>query len=447
MDVGNRSQKGAPITNTEKTLKKDLSRQFQSDSAGREGFVAFLEACAIASGAKSVDYYLRAGELSEQQKLSELGSIFLRTALGFLEEEFLPFVGKKQGPSFVPQSEDYYPWAFYALPTTCSDLREVFDKKGREYLLSDSAGKKNYAVLCNFKELIVCDLNHEQDKYTVDLSLLFDTLVNNHQSKQALKNLKAWESFRSDFGPESSEEKKKKRRTDVAQFTKPAESNLAFVKRFGHMPNFELPIGWDGDNFRQTFKTEPLPFLDSELVEMPGANTKEKPNRLIWGDNLAILRAMPDCSVDLIYIDPPFFSGRDYNCIFGDDAEVRSFSDIWDGGLPTYLAWLNARLWEMKRVLKETGSIFVHLDWHACHYVKCEMDKVFGYDNFKNDVCWIYAGKGLKNVKKHFARNQGRILFYSKRENVKLNLKDGKISESVQKRFGGSVKIFVSGSI
>ena len=101
-----------------------------------------------------------------------------------------------------------------------------------------------------------------------------------------------------------------------------------------------------------------------------------------------MLRTLPSNSIDLIYIDPPFFSGAEYNVIWGDTNEVRTFSDIWEGGLDTYLIWLNARLWEMRRVLKDTGSIYVHCDWHASHYIKAEMDKIFGYENFRNEVVW-----------------------------------------------------------
>src|SRR5205807_6101982 len=103
---------------------------------------------------------------------------------------------------------------------------------------------------------------------------------------------------------------------------------------------------------------------------------------------------LPINSIDLIYIDPPFFSGRQYNVIFGDKNELRSFSDIWEGGMPGYLIWLNARLYEMKRLLKKTGSICVHLDWHASHYVKVEMDKIFGHANFKNEIVWHYQSGG-----------------------------------------------------
>ena len=73
-----------------------------------------------------------------------------------------------------------------------------------------------------------------------------------------------------------------------------------------------------------------------------GHTEPHEPNRLIWGDNLHIMRQIPSNSVDLIYIDPPFFSGRQYNTIWGDNNEVRSFNDIWEGGLDGYLVWLNA---------------------------------------------------------------------------------------------------------
>ena len=89
-------------------------------------------------------------------------------------------------------------------------------------------------------------------------------------------------------------------------------------------------------------------------------------NLLIEGDNyhsLSVLNYTHKGKIDLIYIDPPFFSGRNYNQIWGDDNEIRTFHDIWEDGLPSYLVWLNARLWEMRRVLKDKGSIYVHCDW------------------------------------------------------------------------------------
>ena len=144
------------------------------------------------------------------------------------------------------------------------------------------------------------------------------------------------------------------------------------------------------------------------------------PHKLYLGDNLYVLRGLPSECIDLIYIDPPFFSNRTYTQIWGDDNEVRSFNDIFQDGMFSYLAWLNARLWEMKRVLKSTGSIYVHCDWHASHYIKCEMDKVFGYENFRNEIAWCYASGGIP--KRNFAKKHDILLWYSKEDDYKFHM-------------------------
>ena len=101
-------------------------------------------------------------------------------------------------------------------------------------------------------------------------------------------------------------------------------------------------------------------------------------NKLILGDNLEILRKMEAETVDLIYLDPPFFSNRNYEVIWGDKGEVRSFQDRFSGGIDHYIAWLKERVEELHRVLKPTGSIFLHCDWHASHYIKVYiMDKIY----------------------------------------------------------------------
>lgn len=93
-------------------------------------------------------------------------------------------------------------------------------------------------------------------------------------------------------------------------------------------------------------------------------------NKLILGDNLEILRQMDAESVDLIYLDPPFFSNRNYEVIWGDKGEVRSFEDRFSGGIDHYISWLKERVMEMYRILKPTGSIFLHCDYHADAYIR-----------------------------------------------------------------------------
>lgn len=163
--------------------------------------------------------------------------------------------------------------------------------------------------------------------------------------------------------------------------------------RFGSVPIEKEPLGWDRRRgFRKLFPRVGLPFQVADRVSF--SHPELEPNRLFWGDNLHVMRQLPSESLDLIYIDPPFFSGRQYNVIFGDRNELRSFSDIWEGGMPGYLIWLNARLFEMKRLLKKTGSIAVHLDYHAHHYVKIELDKLFGHERFINEIVWFYKTGG-----------------------------------------------------
>ena len=158
--------------------------------------------------------------------------------------------------------------------------------------------------------------------------------------------------------------------------------------RFGNVPVESYPKGYDrNQRFERHYPRINLPIQIVERVPL-GHPEPHEPNRLIWGDNLHIMRQLPSNSVDLIYIDPPFFSGRQYNVIWGDNNELRSFEDLWDGGMDGYLVWLNARLYEMKRLLTPAGSIYVHCDWHASHYIKVEMDKIFGYENFMNEIVW-----------------------------------------------------------
>jgi DNA modification methylase len=124
--------------------------------------------------------------------------------------------------------------------------------------------------------------------------------------------------------------------------------------------------------------------------------------------------------VDLIYLDPPFFSNRQYEVIWGDEAEIRSFEDRWEGGIQVYIAWMRERLIEMHRILKPTGSIYLHCDWHAAHYLKQMMDEVFGDNRFQNEVIWYYRGGGVSP--KRWGRRHDTILFYAKGKDWTFNV-------------------------
>jgi DNA modification methylase len=143
-------------------------------------------------------------------------------------------------------------------------------------------------------------------------------------------------------------------------------------------------------------------------------------NKLILGDNLEILRTIETESVDLIYLDPPFFSNRNYEVIWGDSGEVRSFEDRFSGGIDHYISWLKERVIEMHRILKQTGSIFLHCDHHANAYIKVFiLDKIFGENRFINEINWCYSIGGKSN--KSFGRKHDTIYWYSKTKNYTFN--------------------------
>ena len=133
---------------------------------------------------------------------------------------------------------------------------------------------------------------------------------------------------------------------------------------------------------------------------------------LYCNDNLERLAALPDECVDLVYLDPPFFSNRVYEVIWGDEAEVRSFEDRWEGGILHYVGWMKERAVEMARVLKPTGAIYLHCDPHASHYLKVMMDEVFHPRNFLNEVIWKRSS--AHSSAKRFAPVHDTILYYAK---------------------------------
>ena len=145
-------------------------------------------------------------------------------------------------------------------------------------------------------------------------------------------------------------------------------------------------------------------------------------NRLYCDDNLKVLATIEKESVDLIYIDPPFFSNRKYEVIWGDEAEIRSFEDRWEGGINVFIDWMKDRVIELWRVLKPTGSMYLHCDWHAGHYLKVMMDEVFGVKNFRNEIVWFYSVGGKS--RRYWAKKHDTIFFYSKSNKWVFNDKD-----------------------
>ncbi len=180
--------------------------------------------------------------------------------------------------------------------------------------------------------------------------------------------------------------------------------------------------------------------------------TNRPAGTLYYGDNLSVLRDhIPDESVDLIYLDPPFNSNAGYNVLFkspsgaGADASIEAFDDTWTWGdsaneamldiasgtnrqltvmmqamhsavgenpLMAYLAMMAVRLVELHRVLKPSGSLYLHCDPTASHYLKLVLDAVFGQRNFRNEIIWCYRKWSV--TQGQFVRNHDVILFYSR---------------------------------
>lgn len=151
-----------------------------------------------------------------------------------------------------------------------------------------------------------------------------------------------------------------------------------------------------------------------------GAPSFASPNRLIIGENLAIMQQLPPDSLALIYADPPFFTGRRYRHTNEDQRGAVAFDDIWEGGLQPYLGWLTVRLDAMRRLLRPEGSLFVHLDRRAVHYVKVEMDRIFGPGRMVNEIIWHYTGGGRS--KRYFSNKHDTLLWYSRGPGWTFNL-------------------------
>lgn len=158
------------------------------------------------------------------------------------------------------------------------------------------------------------------------------------------------------------------------------------------------------------------------------SDNKGRPyNRIIYGDNRKTMQALLNEGykekIDLIYIDPPYFSSSNYRSsipIPGQPSLQRvAFPDRWENGLDSYLDMLYPRLLLMRELLKENGSIFVHLDWHVSHYVRILLDEIFGSDRLVNEIIWCYSGGA--GTKRHFQRKHDVIFWYSKGDNYIFN--------------------------
>ena len=180
------------------------------------------------------------------------------------------------------------------------------------------------------------------------------------------------------------------------------------------------------------------------LVKFPRPKRTLKTNVVYCADNLEVMRQLPTESIDLIYIDPPFNTGTIRKSKAWDkEVQFGDFDDKWGGGISSYTLWLKNRLDRMHKLLKPAGVLCVHLDYKACHYIKVELDEIFGYGNkdkgakhLINEIIWCYKDVGGGRNNEFYKKKHDTILIYSKTQNYYSNIQRSALSETTQDRFG-----------
>ncbi|MBM4466273.1 MAG: site-specific DNA-methyltransferase [Chloroflexi bacterium] len=203
-----------------------------------------------------------------------------------------------------------------------------------------------------------------------------------------------------------------------------------------HLFEPDVELRWRGKETK--VKTVSLPFQTVERIDLGRSDCQSDlrgwSNRLIWGDNKNVMASLLDefeGQIDLIYIDPPFATGATFKAQVevGEAAdkaekaesiiEQKAYNDTWGRGKASYLQMMYERLALMYRLLSDTGSIYVHLDYRMDSYVRLIMDEIFGDGNFRNEIIWCYTFPG--KVFRDFQRRHDTILRYSKTQNLVFN--------------------------
>lgn len=157
-------------------------------------------------------------------------------------------------------------------------------------------------------------------------------------------------------------------------------------------------------------------------------------NRVFCGDCLEVLsKSFPDMSIDMIYVDPPFFSGREYfrsRSVAGDDV---GFDDRWDGGISEYISWIKPRLEQCHRVLKKTGSLYLHCNWYADAHLRILLDAIFGRE-IRCEIVWDKGFRGTRRLK-NWQQSHDIILYYTKSDRFTWNVQFQEYADVHMKRY------------
>ncbi|MHA1931541.1 MAG: DNA methyltransferase [Promethearchaeota archaeon] len=149
-------------------------------------------------------------------------------------------------------------------------------------------------------------------------------------------------------------------------------------------------------------------------------------NKLFWGGNLEVLYSLLnnfENKIDLIYVDPPFFSGVNYKIEISEENKIYdsiAYNDSWQKDIDSYLQMIYERILLFQKLLSPSGLLFLHLDWHASHYIRVLLDEIFGENRFVNNIIWYYYNK-YSAGKKNLPRAYDNILVYSKSQRYTFN--------------------------
>ncbi|MDE3269234.1 MAG: DNA methyltransferase [Pseudomonadota bacterium] len=296
-----------------------------------------------------------------------------------LEGKLVTCKSSKESPVFEFHNEKLSR-ALFVTDTARDNLQEYCNDRVLLYLHPDKVDM--LAVITNGKELRVFNASaKEKEEYTV----LFAELLND--KAKAKKN---WQAFLSKFGEGFSVTNKK-------------TSSL-----------YQIP-------------KRPLP-----------------KNTIFCADNLAVMKQLPNESIDLIYIDPPFNTKAVRKTKAWDDqVQGIQYYDSHGKGIHSYIAFMKDRLEQMHRILKDTGSLFVHVDYRSVHYLKIELDKIFGIGNsdkgakhLVNEIIWCYKDVGGGKNNDFYKRKHDTILWYRKGKKYKTNkISRGNLSQTTIDRF------------
>ena len=263
---------------------------------------------------------------------------------------------------------------------------------------------------------------------------------------------------------------------EIRDITKMLEAGKPLDDKYRYLlfkESRQVELLWNG----KTTKTSNivLPFQSIEHIDEPRSEEKIEfqrslfdssgqrvqgwSNKLIWGDNKFVLSSLQsgplreeieaNGGIKLIYIDPPFDVGADFNTTIeiGDSSfekaptilEEIAFRDTWGKGQDSFLAMIYDRLKLMHSLLADDGSIYVHCDWRLNSSLRLILDELFGVENFKNEIVWCYRGMPSKPTK--FFNKKDNILFYSKSDKHIFNVQYGEPSEGTKKLYENKKKL------